>query len=262
MLVSDLVSYALRISGILGVGQVALAQDTADALTAFTVMLTQWQARRWLVFRLEELECPVVSAQPTYSVGPGGDLDTGSARRPTDIEAAYIRQLIGSAGPSSLPVDFLLRRIDSREEWSRIALKNLQSWPGRYFYDPVVPQGVFYVWPIPIQTFFELHVAAKPDISQWVQPGTDTDTILPAEADEALIYGLASTLRANYQLPPSPGIELKATTTLRTLRSTNFRIGRLNMPMGLSRRGGRIKNPQGGFYPETSVGVPYSTTVP
>lgn len=261
MLVSDLLSYSLRIAGVLGVGQTALAQDTADALTALTVMLTQWQAQRWLVFRLQELFCPVVAGQATYTIGPSGQITTGTARRPTNIEAAYVRQLVGNAGPSSLPVDYWLTRIETYEEWAQIALKNLQSWPGRFFYDPGVPLGTFRIWPIPIQNFFELHIIAKPDISAWVQTTTDTDTILPAESDEALVYNLAGRLRVNYALPMDPSLASLARASLETLRATNFRVKNLQMPSALLRRGGLINNPYGGFV-ETNATIPISVTSP
>lgn len=255
--VDDLVSYSLRVAGILGVGQVPLPQDSDDAATALQIMLQQWVRKRWLVYRLIEFDLPVVPGKPSYTIGPGGDFD---APRPANIDAAFIRQLIGTTGPGALPVDFPLRRIDSLEEWMRISLKLLQSWPGAFFYDPSIPTGSIYIWPIPIQNFFELHVAFPQDITD-LAAVTDLDEIMPPEANEAAIYNLAGRLRINYQLPPNQDLNALARATLGTLRSTNYRIQKLRMPAALG-RGGRWKNPMGGFYPETSVGVPYTTVGP
>jgi hypothetical protein len=265
MLVSEMLAYSLRIAGVLGVGQVALAQDTGDAGAALELMLAQWQRKRWLVFRVEEVTCPVISGQPFYTIGPtpttGPPPDLYYPERPANIESAFIRQLIGTSGPSSLPVDFPLQRIDSREEWSRIALKKLQSWPGRFFYDPSYPLGQFYVWPIPIQNFFELYVQIQQDIRVALLPTVELDDYLPTETEEAIAYNLAARLRINYQLPSSPDLIAIATASLATLRSTNFRIQKLGMPAALS-RGGRWKNPSAGFYPETSVGIPFNVVGP
>jgi hypothetical protein len=260
MLVSDLISYSMRIAGVLGVGQVPLAQDTTDAENALNFMLSQWQRKRWLVYRLDEVTCPVVSGQPIYTIGPSAELDY--LIRPANIESAYIRQLIGSAGPGSLPVDFPLRRIDSREEWSRIALKNLRSWPGSFFYDPSLPVGQFYIWPIPMQNFFELFVQIQRDIRVGVGPGIEIEDSLPPETEEALVYNLAARLRINYQLPPNQDLNAMARASLATLRSTNYRVQKLAMPAAVMGRGGRWRNPAAGFYPEVAVGVPYTVTGP
>src|SRR5206468_4519968 len=124
--------------------------------------------------------------------------------RPGSIEAAYLRQLTGSS-PTSFPVDYPLCRIGSREEWSAVSLKTMGSWPSAFFYDPVIPNGQVFIWPIPIQVYFELHFMVPQDIRS-ILPTMDLDTLLPPEADEAIIYNLAMRLRLNYQLPPDPGL--------------------------------------------------------
>jgi hypothetical protein len=261
MLVSDLISYSLRVAGVLGVGQVALAQDTGDAATALNNMLAQWQRKLWLVFRLDEVTCAVNSGQPVYSIGPDATADLNYPERPANIESAYVRQLIGTSGPGSLPVDFPLRRIDSREEWSRIALKNLRSWPAAFFYDASYPLGQFYIWPIPIQTFFELYLQIQQDVRVALLPTADLNDYLPTETEEAIVYNLAGRLKVMYGLPPNQDLNALARASLNTLRSTNFRIQKLRLPAALG-RGGRFKNPMGGWYPETSVGIPYTVTAP
>ena len=74
MLVSDLIAYSQRASGLLGVGQVALPQDTADAQIALMLMLQQWRQKRWLVFRLDYVLFPLISGVGVYSVGPAPPL--------------------------------------------------------------------------------------------------------------------------------------------------------------------------------------------
>jgi hypothetical protein len=251
MLVSDLVAYALRVAGVLGVGQVPLTQDTSDAETALGLMLEQWQRKRWLVFRLEEKNTPAIAGKGVYAIGPDPAGDLFVRRRPGSIEAAYLRQLTGSS-PASLPVDYPLRRIGSREEWSQIALKRLGSWPSAFFYDPTVRDGTVYIWPVPMQEFFELYLVFPQDLRP-LALDVDLEDFLPPETEEALVYNLAMRLRLNYQLPPDPGLAAAARASLNTLRQTNFAMQPLGMPAGLM-RGGRVKNPMGGFV-ETAISV-------
>jgi hypothetical protein len=250
VLVSDAVAYALRVAGVLGVGQVPLAQDLADATTALGMMLAQWQRKRWLVYRLAEVSTPAVPGQGIYGIGPTGDIMYPS--RPGSIEAAYLRQHTGPA-PNSFPVDYPLARIGSREEWSQISLKSLQSWPSAFFYDPWLDDGQIHIWPIPIQDFFELYFVIPSDIQLSLAPDTELDDYLPQETAEALIYNLSMRLRLNYQLPPDPGLAAAARASLNTMRQTNYTPSHLGMPAGL-RGSVRLKNPMAGFV-ETAASV-------
>lgn len=253
MLVSDATAYSLRIAGILGVGQTALPQDTADATKALEMMLDQWQAKRWIVYRLEELSVRVTPGKDTYTIGPGIAADVPFDIRPPTMESAFVRQLTG-ANDQSFPVDYPLRRIRSREEWNAISLKRLVSWPGAFFYDPTLPDGTFYIWPIPIQSFFELHFAVSAAITAPLDASTELLDFLPPETEEAITYNLAGRLRVNYHLPMDQALAAMARASLNTLRTTNFAMRPLQMPSQL-RHSPRLKNPMGGFVPEVAATV-------
>jgi hypothetical protein len=269
VLVSDAIGYALRISGILGVGQTALAQDTSDAQIALMLMLQQWRQKRWLVYRLDWTMVPLTPGLGQYTVGPyqnisdepidpAPDIDAGGYYRPANIQSCYLRLEAGS-GPQSYPVDFPMNILRSREEYDRISLKSLQSWPASVYYDPVVPVGILYVWPIPMQQLFSLYVAWQYaiDVAGEQGWGLEFDDYLPPETQEAILYNLALRLMINYKLPPDQQLAAAARASLNTLRMANFALQPLQMPQ-LLRGGVRLKNPMGGFYPEVSAGVPYT----
>ena len=90
---ADLISLALVDSGVLGVGQIALAQDVNNTFTRLNQMLAQWQRKRWLIWHLIDLSVPSTGAQ-SYSIGPGGDIPM--LVRPDRIESAFFRQIINS----------------------------------------------------------------------------------------------------------------------------------------------------------------------
>ena len=264
LLVSDAISYAQRVSGVLGVGQTALAQDTADAQTALMLMLQQWRQKRWLVYRLDFTLFPLVIGKQSYYVGPAGmtptpDVVVDGQFRPANIQSCYLRQNVGS-GPNSYPIDFPMRILESREHYDRISLKFLQSWPASIYFDPGVPGGVLYIWPIPVQNLFSLYIAWQYPIDLAGEEGlaTDLDDYVPVETQEAIIYNLALRLITNYKLPPDPAIAAAAKASINTLRMTNFALQPLRMPQSL-RPGTRLRNPLGGFYPEVSAGVPVTS---
>lgn len=260
MLVSDLISYSMRVAGILGVGQVALAQDTADAQTAFQIMLQQWRQKRWLVFRLDWITFPLLIGKQSYTVGPSNTVPAPEVLvegdyRPANIQSCFLRQNVGS-GPNSYPIDFPMRILESREHYDRISLKFLQSWPASIYYDPTIGSANLYIWPIPVQNLFSLYIAWQQAIDIGGEQGLayDLDNLLPPETYEAMIYNLALRLCMNYKLPPDPAIDAAAKASLNTLRQTNFALAPMRMPQSL-RPGTRLKNPMGGFYPEVSAGV-------
>ncbi|HEY2538220.1 MAG TPA: hypothetical protein VGI28_01780 [Stellaceae bacterium] len=258
MLVSDAISYAMRVAGILGVGQVALPQDTADAQTALLLMLQQWRQKRWLVFRLNWDIVPLVIGKQSYTVGPTAtpnpDFVTDGYARPANVQSCFLRQNVGS-GPNSYPIDFPMRILGSRQEYDRISLKSLQSWPASIYYDPTIPNATLYIWPIPVQHLFSLYIAWQTAIDPvTTEPSAEITDFLPEETQEAIIYNLALRLCTNYKMPPDPAVASMAKATLNTLRQTNFALQPLRMPQSL-RPGTRLRNPLGGFYPETSAGI-------
>jgi hypothetical protein len=265
VLVQDLVSLSMRTSGILGVGQVPLAQDQADAISMLQLMMQQWRQKRWLVFRLDWTVFTLEVGKQSYTIGPSGpplpdpvpDVTVYGVFRPANIQSCFLRQNFGSS-PSSFPIDFPMRILGSRQEYDSISLKSLQSWPINVYYDPTIPLATLYIWPIPIQTFFSLYIAWQIaiDVASEESLATDLSVYVPSETQLALMYNLAELLALNYKLPPDPNLQAAARATLNVLRQTNFAIQPARMPSALRARG-RLRNPMGGFnYPEINAGVP------
>ena len=50
----DLVAFALRAAGVLGVGTTAAPEDANDGLTMLNLLLSEWQLNRWFVMDLVE----------------------------------------------------------------------------------------------------------------------------------------------------------------------------------------------------------------
>ena len=231
--VGDLITLALKDSGVLGVGQVALAEDMNDALSRLNMMLGQWNRRRWLIYNLLDSYKQATGAQ-SYTVGPGGDFDVV---RPANICAAYVRMNPGANGqPSSASVDYALEMIDAREDWNQIKVKGIASFPYYCFYDSGFPLGRVYFWPV-AQNIYELHINTMGVISTFTGPAQTIN--LPPEYFEALLYNLMTRLRVGYRLPPDPAIDGLARAALQTIRTANAQVPRLSVPSELSQPRGR-----------------------
>jgi hypothetical protein len=152
----------MKEAGVLGVGQTLLAEDINDGLTLLNRMLALWQKKRWLVPNLMEV---VANGNGNKSnlIGPGQYYNSA---RPDKIQAAYFKQITG--GASATQVSYPLQPIWSYEDYSRIALKDLATWPKYFFYDGKFPYGNVYIWPIPDSTY-EIHLVVKGPIGFTIQ---------------------------------------------------------------------------------------------
>jgi hypothetical protein len=224
----DLINGAMDDAGLTGVGQTPLAEDVNKALTRLNAMVAQWSRRRWMVYHLVDIVFTGTGAL-SYSIGPGGDI---SVNRPDRIESGFFRQNAGVPGNA---VDFDLTILQSREDYNRIALKGLGSFPLYAFYDSGFPLGNIFIWPLP-DANYEMHLSVKPALQSF--PALNTVFNLPPEYEEAIRLNLAVRLRVTYSLPADAGLIGLAKVALNTIKNTNAQIPSLLMPDGLRTGGG------------------------
>lgn len=222
--VRDLLTLCLKDAGVLGVGQTANAEDMNDALYQLNIMLAEWTRKRWLVWNLFATSVTSTGAQ-SYTVGPGGDF---SIARVAGLEDAYMR-LLNPGGQNQ--VDYPLEMINAREDYDRISLKSLSSWPSYVFFDSGFPTGKAYFWPIPASGQFQLFIVTKTVLTKVISLSDPLN--MPPEYEGAVLYNLAVRLRPAYQMPPDPSLTALATDALNVLRTSNAQVPRLSMPSGL-----------------------------
>lgn len=226
--VGDLITLALQDSGVFGDGQVPSATDSNNALTRLNWLVAQWNRKRWLIYDLTSVGVTSTGAE-SYSVGPGGDFNTA---RPDRLEDGnFLRQL--NTG-NSQQVDYPLELLGSKEDYNRIRLKSMGTWPSAVFYDSNWPLGQVFFWPVPQATTYELFILVKNQISQF---DSLTQTInLPPEYEVALSYNLQARLRLAYRMPPDPEINAMAKEALNVIRLANTQVARLRMPSAVVNR--------------------------
>lgn len=158
----DFISLALREAGVTGVGQTPLDEDINDCFTLLTRMLAQWQKRRWIVPYLADVSA-VANGEVFNRIGPGQHYNW---YRPDKIQYAYFKQINQAQGNNA--VSYPLRPIWSREEYSEISLKELNTWPSYFFYENNFPYGNVFIWPVPSSNY-EIHLIVKGNIGFDVQ---------------------------------------------------------------------------------------------
>lgn len=226
----DIVNAAAKKSGILGLGQTLDKDDTNDALSDLQDMLAQWSEKRWLVW--SELEFAVVSTGQgvPYTVGPGGQFNM--TPRPSRIEFAFLRQLVGpNAAGGNLPVDYPLTVIPSPEEYARVALKQLVSFPKYVFLNTAYPMATLAIYPYPNAGIYEVHILVKNVFPTAITAPTSFNNV-PPMGIPAMKFNLARRLRQAYGKGKQPDLELNALATdaLETMRNAQAQIPELQMP--------------------------------
>jgi hypothetical protein len=231
----DLVNEALKECGRVGLGQVATGDDFDGAWMRLQWMLQQWEKKRWLVYHLVT-KLVTSTGVRSYSVGPGGDIDTGAGTsRPDKIESAFLRQLVNSQPDQ---IDYPLGLLQSMEDYNTIGLKGLVSFPSWAFYDPSWPLGQLFPWPVPQAVTYAVGITLKAPLPIRFLNQAAVFSI-PYEYYSAMLYNLALRLRPKFRIETFAGDMLPglAKDSLAVLRGANTAIARLRIPAELNRDG-------------------------
>lgn len=220
--VGNLIALAMKLSGAIGDGQTASAEQTQDAFALLNAMLATWNTDRYLVYALQDLAFTSTGAV-SYTIGAGQNFNIA---RPTDIAGAYVRQFAVN-GATSYPVDFPCQIIKSYEDYSKITIKNLPSLARCTFYDSAYPVGNVYFWPVPLPIQYECHVLVKTPLVAFT--GLTETLSLPPSYTDAVIYNLAVRLGAYFQLPPRDDLVAIAKSSANILRNSNAQVPRLSI---------------------------------
>jgi len=221
---------------VVGVGQTPAAEDVNDAFNLLNMLMAQLQRRRYFIYTLVTNSLQA-TGQQSYTVGPGGDF---AIPRPSKLESAFFRQ----NGGSTQPVDYPLEILRSTEDYNRISLKSLNSFPRFAFYDMAYPLGNLFVWPVPNNTY-TIFITTMAQLQQFA---SINDTLaLPPEYSAALMWNLVNELYPFYGLPPNPIAMQKAEASLRIIEESNAAIPLLQMPPALKNNRGSTYNIYGDF---------------
>ena len=233
----DIIILSLKEAGILGVGQTPLSEDVNDCFVYLQEMTSQWQERRWMIPGLTDIT-GVGNNAISNTIGTGGYYNVP---RPDKIQAGYFIQNTASGTPVSFP----LASIFSFEDYYRIAVKQLNTFPTHFFYDGQNNAGLgnVYIWPIPDPSY-TIHLLVKSQLG-WPNNLNSVFT-MPDEYAEAVHYNLAIRICSAYQVDPKPSTGGLAKVALNTIKVANTQIPELQMPPSLRKgKAFSLFNPDG-----------------
>lgn len=231
--VSDVITEAWKKAGLLGSGQSMSGDDTVSGVADFNDMVAQWQTQRWMTWGLQELNITSSGTTTGYTVGPTGQFNPGFT--PTRLEYAFQRQIV----TSGLNVDTPFQIIPSREEYSRLSLKSLQSFGLYAFLDTSsFPLAKLLLYPWPQATIYAIYIGVKAALPVFTVATIGTTLSIPAHYISALKFNLAKRYRQAYGkgLRPDPELNAMARSSLDVVKQSNLQIPELVMPETLIRQ--------------------------
>lgn len=216
--VSTVLNLALKDAQVIGEGETASAETTADALETLSEMLALWQIERMYVYAQKD-DSFVPTGALSYTVGT---LGTIPITRPVKIDAAFWR-LNG--------VDTPIQVLNTFEEYESIVSKTSAGNPCVLFYQSSYTLGTLYLYPQP--STGTVHLITR---VQLPEPTSTADTLtLPPEYVMPIRASLAEMLCALFHTPLSPDIASLAARSRKILKRNNLRIKALQMPAALVR---------------------------
>ena len=189
---NDLITRAMKALQALGSTEVPTATEANDGLVALNAMLDSWSLDDLVSYAVEEQSFPLVVGQASYTIGPGGNINT---TRPQDIVQAYVQD--------SNFNNFLMR-IVPRDKWNQIGNRGptiTSQIPNTLFYDPQSPLGVINIFPTPLLSYtcFFDNV-----LNQVTFTNLATVLAMPVGYERAYVYNLAVEISSMFGIPIPP----------------------------------------------------------
>lgn len=215
MLVSEIISSALRKIGGLSSGETIEASRQAEALTALKVMLRSWGALGLNVFATVKENCTLTGGTGSYTWGVGGTINSS---RPNQVTGAYILE----SGSTTHPVDVI-----AEGTYRGISVKDTLGIPTSLFFHPNYPLATVYLYPVPDSAYVLCLDSFKPfvEVSSF---NLTTDTIsFPSYYEEPIIYNLAIRLAPEYGKTVSNEVGAIAKSSYDNMVLANSTAGRV-----------------------------------
>jgi hypothetical protein len=214
-----IITRAMRLIGALGATETPQAEDVNDGLASLNEFVSTLATQRLTIFQVDRVVVPLTADQPSYTIGPGGDIDRP---RPHTIENVGLVLDRTQADPVELNLGPPMADI----EWQGTQIKDLAgSYPSAAYFDHAftTPAGLarVFVYPVPNQSSSDLVLYIPRAMSQFAD--LDTDYALPDGYARMLRYNLAVEIAPEYDVPVPPRVEEVAASSLAAIKRANFR---------------------------------------
>ena len=244
MTAADLISSALRLTGMLAAGEQMAPEDAQAGLMVFQDMVDAWNADRLAIFTTQSTDFPFVLNQQVYTLGPGGDFPM--TPRPAQIDGMSSILLSDPSNPVEVPIAMY-----TVDQWqTQVPVKNVSgNFPLICYDSGDYPLRKLNFWPIPTQQPTSCRIYSWQALSS---PAAFNTTIaFPPGYSEAFRYNLAIRLQPEFDAtrPVNPEVKERAALSLATLKT-------MNAP-DLLLRSDLVPDPSGYNYKADMFGIPW-----
>lgn len=188
---NTIIESAYRIAGITAEGEVPTTDQYTYGATALNMMVKAFQIDGMPLWAIKSYSIDLTLSSASYRIGNGETVDTP---KPLKIIQAFNHN-------TSTNIDIPMR-ILTRDEYNRLGNKTITGNPIQIYYDPQNSYGDLYVFPTA-----DANAVSYNQIKIFYQrPFEDFDAStdepdFPQEWYEAVTWGLAYRLAAEYQMP-------------------------------------------------------------
>ena len=208
MTVTELIISSLRLINVGQPGETPNVDELTDGLITLNTLIDNWRALHPLVYTKRTETFPLTAGQAVYTIGTGGDFDTG---RPVKIESAGVIQ------ENELRTDLALV---TSKMFASIPEKSAEAkQPLVLYIDNDWPLAKIQLNPVPKLSTTTLELVMWLDLPTFA---LDDDVDLPPAYLKAIRYNLAVDLAPEYEREPSPLVITEAQKSLGAVSGLNI----------------------------------------
>lgn len=202
----EVVKQALLTLGVIQPGETPDAQSSQQGRVLLAEMVDSWNLQQLTVLVQNRTVYDLVANKggpdDPYTIGPGGDFDTGTAPRPVEIRSANLLLNTTSPYPTEIPLAIITDDMYAAQPIKQLI--NLQ--PQSLYYQASVPLGQIQLWNIPNTSQNQLVLYTDLLTPQFVG-GSVTYTCAPGYA-KAFRLGTAAALADYFAVPPDRAMKI------------------------------------------------------
>ena len=217
-----LITASLKLIGVLGEGETATAEMSADAFDRLNDLVDGLGVQRFsMLTRARTVYTPIAN-QSTYTIGPSGA--DWTAARPVTVEAAGL-VLTSSTPTIEIPLTLL-----TDDQYAAIGIKALTSTlPTELYYNPTTTsgKGTVFLWPTPTTAANTIALYVPVAVSQFTSLAAAV-TLMPMYS-KALRYRLALELAPEFGRVVPSSVAAIAEDSWTQLKAVNVRLSDLDL---------------------------------
>lgn len=222
----DLCTAAMQRLNILGPDEDPTASDAQYCLNTLNELIDQWTTEGLTSYKLARTTYTVPVSAQTATVGLTGNLNVTRPVSPQAID--HINYIDTSITPlNEIPMVPL-----TNDAWAAVPIK-LQSspYPTSWFYDPTLPLGTLYLWPVPNISTVQLVMYTMDGVVELAT--LNTTFLMPPGYRRFYITNLAVEIASGFERAQVPeALKTAAYESKQQVKNANFRMSDMQVDPG------------------------------